>query len=639
MVVDPGDRVLVLNPDRGSDGNQAKNKNRTSRLGTSVMTIRSEACSFSQNGDNLALRGECMLEKQETTLVLQLVSFRFQARAAYLCTVILMLPAVVLFAWTGSASAGAIDVGSDKQLFVGPWATDGRDEYLVESMRNVAMTMNEAYATGERLMEYDKPWRPGEKGVALQDSGFVLKVGDTFRMYHHERVMGQYSDHGPDPRMHVTTPYIESKDGIHWVKPDPGLWKWKWEGQQKDDLVSTNDLRDYYPELVVWAIFMDPTAKIPEEKFKMALTIKPPTGKAKRRGRLPKGKYGFCSPDGIHWKTKSLKKLGTSGDGPFAPFWDDRIGKYVAYTRIKTMDDPRQVEYFHKEYGKEKLAWHGRLLRVGRSISDDFVNWSKETVVIAPDDIDEANSAPNRVDFYSGPVLRYPGTHNVYIAMLSAFGHWKAMPDPDPDGSGKLIQIPAKVDIQLATSRDGINWHRAPGRKPFIRLGPQGTFWSGMIFTKSPCYRMGDDLVFFFEAFSRNHAEFHHVENERGVGRALLRLDGFISADAAYTSGELTTKPLVFSGSKLELNVATGAGGTVQVEIQDETGKPIDGFAQAEADEITGNYIRVPASWGGTTFKRGRWQGNTDVSSLAGRPIRLRFTMRDCKLYAFQFIE
>lgn len=40
-------------------------------------------------------------------------------------------------------------------------------------------------------------------------------------------------------------------------------------------------------------------------------------------------------------------------------------------------------------------------------------------------------------------------------------------------------------------------------------------------------------------------------------GRAILRLDGFISADAAYTRGELITKPLVFAGDRLMLNVDT----------------------------------------------------------------------------------
>ena len=32
-----------------------------------------------------------------------------------------------------------------------------------------------------------------------------------------------------------------------------------------------------------------------------------------------------------------------------------------------------------------------------------------------------------------------------------------------------------------------------------------------------------------------------------------------------------------------------------------------------------------------------RFQGSSDVSGLAGVPIRLHFQMYDCKLYAFQF--
>ena len=202
---------------------------------------------------------------------------------------------------------------------------------------------------------------------------------------------------------------------------------------------------------------------------------------------------------------------------------------------------------------------------------------------------------------------------------------------PNRDGSGSLVQTPGKIDIQLATSRDGIHWHRAPGRKPFICLGPEGTFWSGMVFTRSRCFRMGDDLWFFFSGYNISHsgAELDFIKPERGAGRAVLRLDGFISADSAYTGGELITRPLIFSGRKLELNVATGAGGTVKVEIQDEAGKPIKGFTEADADEINGNYIRVPASW----------DRSTDVAGLAGKPIKIRFLMRDCKLYAFQFVE
>ena len=109
----------------------------------------------------------------------------------------------------------------------------------------------------------------------------------------------------------------------------------------------------------------------------------------------------------------------------------------------------------------------------------------------------------------------------------------------------------------------------------------------------------------------------------------MLRVDGFISADAAYTGGELTTRPLTFSGSQLQLNVATGAGGTVRVEIQDDSGRPLEGFGAEEADEINGNYLQGKA----------HWKGSSNVASLAGKNVRLRFLMRDASLYSFQFVQ
>lgn len=96
----------------------------------------------------------------------------------------------------------------------------------------------------------------------------------------------------------------------------------------------------------------------------------------------------------------------------------------------------------------------------------------------------------------------------------------------------------------------------------------------------------------------------------------------------ACIMGELTTQSMIFSGSKLQFNVDTSAGGAVRFEVQDAAGKPIKNFALANADEINGNYIRVCASW----------KGNPDVGSLAGKPIRLRFVMRDTKLFSFQFV-
>src|SRR5262245_35097921 len=65
---------------------------------------------------------------------------------------------------------------------------------------------------------------------------------------------------------------------------------------------------------------------------------------------------------------------------------------------------------------------------------------------------------------------------------------------------------------------------------------------------------------------------------ETAISRAILRLDGFVSADAAYSGGWMTTRPIAFEGERLELNLDTSAGGMAQVEIRDFRGKPILGY-------------------------------------------------------------
>ena len=126
-----------------------------------------------------------------------------------------------------------------------------------------------------------------------------------------------------------------------------------------------------------------------------------------------------------------------------------------------------------------------------------------------------------------------------------------------------------------------------------------------------------------------SHKEQSLLKSDGARTRAVLRLDGFLSADARYTGGTLTTRPLVFDGDQLQLNLSTGAGGVLRVEILDGNGKPVPGFTLEEADGINGNYIRVLASW----------QGSSGLGSLAGKPVKLRFVMRDTKLYSFQFLS
>ena len=71
-----------------------------------------------------------------------------------------------------------------------------------------------------------------------------------------------------------------------------------------------------------------------------------------------------------------------------------------------------------------------------------------------------------------------------------------------------------------------------PGRRPFIGLGPEGTFWSKTLWPDGQAHRVGDELWFYFAGLDVSHKEQSILKSSGGRGRAVLRLDGFISADA-----------------------------------------------------------------------------------------------------------
>ena len=89
----------------------------------------------------------------------------------------------------------------------------------------------------------------------------------------------------------------------------------------------------------------------------------------------------------------------------------------------------------------------------------------------------------------------------------------------------------------------------------------------------------------------------------------------------------MQTRPLTFSGSKLLLNVSTSAAGGVRVEVQDADGKPVEGLAASDCTEIYGDSTDRVVSWG----------ARDDLTALRGRPVRLRFILKDADVYAFEF--
>ena len=69
--------------------------------------------------------------------------------------------------------------------------------------------------------------------------------------------------------------------------------------------------------------------------------------------------------------------------------------------------------------------------------------------------------------------------------------------------------------------------------------------------------------------------------------------------------------------------------GEIRVELQDDAGRPIPGFGFDACDPIHRNNVEKIVTW----------SGSSDLSKLAGRPVRIGFRLRGTKLYAFQFLS
>ena len=108
-----------------------------------------------------------------------------------------------------------------------------------------------------------------------------------------------------------------------------------------------------------------------------------------------------------------------------------------------------------------------------------------------------------------------------------------------------------------------------------------------------------------------------------------IGLPGFFYLEAKEETGTIVTKPFKLEGKTLQVNVDAVAG-YVKVELLDTEGNPIADFSGDQAKVYRGyDCLRLEP----------RWKDQPDLSSLTGKEVRLRFTLEQSKLYAFQIVN
>ena len=432
---------------------------------------------------------------------------------------------------------------------------------------------------------FDQPWEGNTSGYIT-----VFRDANFFRMYYRAS-HATYSKYGYFDAPEYTCT-AESTDGIHWRRPELDLFEVR--GRRVNNVVLTAAVGGRATHNL--SPHLDTRKDIPASERYKAL--------GGGKGNL----LAFVSPDGIHWNPLGDAPVITAGyfDSLNQAFWDGEREEYRAYVRDFN-DDGRDIR---------------------TCTSKDFRQWTEPEFL-------EYN--PSRVsELYTNQILPYARAPHILLGFPTRYveRQWQAAHDhlPDPDyrrlrARNSLREGTAVTDTMFMTSRDRHTFD--VWEESFVRPGPwrrDGWFYGdnyqnlGLIETPSAHDPGIPELSFFL-------SEASHKPTDARLRRHAIRVDGFVSVAAPLRGGELLTKPISFTGRQLLINYATGAAGSVRVEVQDGDGNPIPGYGLDEAEEMFGDALEQPVLW-----RRG-----ADVASLQGRPVRLRFALADADLYSLRF--
>ena len=404
----------------------------------------------------------------------------------------------------------------------------------------------------------------------------VIRDGDKYRFYYRG-----LPEAGRDGSERQVTCYAESPDGINIFKPRLNLFAVK--GSTANNVI----LADAAPVNHNFSPLLDTRPGVPEDRRYKALG-----------GTKTSGLIAYISADGIHWKKLRPEPVFTKGlfDSQNVAFWSDDEQCYLCYFRTWTG------------------TGYSGFRSVGRTTSRDFINWTE------PEQMSFGDTP--REHIYTNQTHPYFRAPHIYVSIAARFLPGRQILS---DEQAKQVNVNPDYfkdcsDAVLMTSRGG-NVYDRTFMEGFIRPGIGLQNWvSRSNYPALNVVRTG-------EAEMSLYVQHDYAQPTAHLRRYSLRIDGFTSIHAPYEGGSFTTKPFAFTGKKLLLNFATSAPGFIKVEIQDANGEPIAGYCLKDAKELIGNYIEHPAAWG----------NGTDVSSLSGRPIRLKFVMKDANLYSLQF--
>ena len=404
--------------------------------------------------------------------------------------------------------------------------------------------------------------------------GTVLKEGDTFRMWY----LGMHESEikaGQAPGWWRPMCYAESKDGVHWTKPELGLVAFN--GGTKNNICliegepnSMTRINDFL------SVLHDPDDPDPTRRYKCAFIAHLPYDDIKGgmssigpKERRVGATICATSADGLKWRVVGDRPANAGGER-FEVSSLYRFGDF--YYSTGQLISPWSWRPDGSDAGRVMLAYR----------SPDFVTWSKAKAFSFARPGQLSNPPVKGQQMHMGAGLWNRGS-----VLVGLHGMWQDADSPPPKGENWNYGV--RIDLGLVVSNDGIHFREPVPSFKVIPRGAEGEWDDIAILQGHAFVNEGDRTMIWY-----SHWDTGGKMKSMEIGLATLRRDGFGYLSRKEEKNDAHFITSTFTAKEVTLNVdGISPAAPLTVQLLDHLDRPLEGYQATVAE----NGVRQKIPW------------------------------------------
>jgi len=543
----------------------------------------------------------------------------------------LLLPVLLLTLAGAAAAADRVeDSSSGQSPEKGDLVLFPMDDVTIPWRDNLKLTLQapQKYA-GNPVLRSDSDEGPEGCGPVLY--GTVLKEKGKLRMWY-------VAEPRPDPRIpndpvsagyYRPTAYAESRDGIHWTRPDLGLVDFR--GSRHNNLVSFAPANEPYARPYDFvAVLRDPEDPNPDRLYKMAYITRD----------FPRQEVvtvTAVSPDGYRW-TLANTTMFTKGQFENSSLIKFKGLYYVAGQNVPPFDS-----------GVEDGSYAGRVMKV--FFSPDFHHWSGSRAL----SFYRSAYIPTWKHFGQEDHMG-AGLWNRGNVILGYYGQWhgntlRSKPHPENPYLGASAQglTGLEIDLGMVISNDAIHYREPVRNFVAVHHGTADEWDYPAVLQSNGFANTATQTLIWYSHWNTNAPDMlpalpaplppELARHPYGVGLLTLPRDRFgyfsklLAVSGARNPAIAVTKRdasclsrsfTLAAASRLSVNVAdVSPAAPLQIALVDDAEEPLPGYTA----ELTEASLKAPVRWAG---------GSETVPAATAFRVKITWPVAvgDAKLYA-----